>query len=427
MVAAAFIGPGTVVTATKAGGSFGYTLLWAVVFSTIACLILQEMAARLGVAGRMGLGEAIREKIPNQVLRGIAIILVIGAILIGNAAYEAGNITGASVGASVIFPSFTTMAVNPVVVVVSLIAFGLLLSGMFRLIEGVLIGLVCLMGLVFVWIAIDSQPPIGRVIQGLLTPRIPDNDNGLMTVLGLIGTTVVPYNLFLHASSAKNRWANASDITDARLDTILSVSFGGLITAVIMIAAASTFEQVIPTIEPGTDFKIGIQEFTVGLAQLYGPAAAYVFAFGMFAAGLSSAITAPLAAAYAASEIFGWARTPEPTLGNQQTKSTGFRLIWIIVLVMGGVSACAGFKPEQLILLAQVANGLLLPVIASFLVWIMNARSIMGENRNGIMQNVLGVFVVLVAFGLGGRLLWSAYLKCFPAETIQAAAMWLVG
>ena len=98
VVAAAFIGPGTVTTATIAGAGFGYTLLWAILFSILATIVLQEMSARLGIVSQLGVGQAIRQKLQSPILKWFAFILVIGAILIGNAAYEAGNITGDVLG-----------------------------------------------------------------------------------------------------------------------------------------------------------------------------------------------------------------------------------------------------------------------------------------------------------------------------------------
>ena len=108
MVAAAFIGPGTVTTATLAGGNFGFTLLWAVAFSVLATLVLQEMTCRLGVIGKLGLGDAIVQKTQKGGLYIPAAALVICAIFIGNAAYEAGNITGAAVG----LPTFRVLDIN---------------------------------------------------------------------------------------------------------------------------------------------------------------------------------------------------------------------------------------------------------------------------------------------------------------------------
>ena len=86
MVAAAFIGPGTVTTASIAGSSFGYTLIWAVAFSVVATLVLQEMTARLGLVTQDGLGTALRRKLQNPILRALASLLILGAIFIGNAA-----------------------------------------------------------------------------------------------------------------------------------------------------------------------------------------------------------------------------------------------------------------------------------------------------------------------------------------------------
>jgi len=98
LITAAFIGPGTITTCTLTGAGFGYALLWGLVFSIFATIILQEMTARLGIIGKRGLGEALRQQFSSPIPKAIAIVLVLSAILIGNAAYETGNILGASLG-----------------------------------------------------------------------------------------------------------------------------------------------------------------------------------------------------------------------------------------------------------------------------------------------------------------------------------------
>lgn len=102
MVAAAFIGPGTVTTASVTGAEFGYALLWTIVFSIFATIVLQEMSARLGLVSGNGLGEALRERFDNQIVEYVSIFLVVGAIGIGTAAYEAGNILGGAAGLATI-------------------------------------------------------------------------------------------------------------------------------------------------------------------------------------------------------------------------------------------------------------------------------------------------------------------------------------
>ena len=130
----------------------------------------------------------------------------------------------------------------------------------------------------------------------------------------------------------------------------------------------------------------------VQLEPLLGTSAKYIFALGLFAGGLTSAITAPLAAAYAVCGAMGW---------PQGLKSRRFKLVWAAVLVCGTVFATIGTKPITAIIFAQVANGFLLPVVAIFLLVVMNRRQLLGENCNGTVANILGVIVILVTALLG--------------------------
>lgn len=391
MVAAAFIGPGTVTTATLAGAGYGYTLLWAVLFSIIACLVLQEMSARLGIVGRMGIGEAIRKKINISWLRFAASFLVIGAVLIGNAAYEAGNITGAVLGFDGLSQRFSNMPINPLILLIGVVAFGLLFSGKYQLIERTLVGLVSVMGVVFLAAAVFVKPDLAAIFKGLLTPTLPEN--GLLMVVGLIGTTVVPYNLFLHASSVQKRWNAADDLSSARWDTIISVVVGGVITAAILITAAAALHGTGKTVSSAADLSLQLK-------PLLGDWAPTFIAFGFLAAGLSSSITAPLAAAFATSEIMNW--------GNDM-KGKKFRIIWFFVLAVGVIFSSLGFKPTSVILFAQVANGLLLPVIAGFLLWVMNDKTIMKNHTNSLIINILGIIIILITIGLGTKGILSAF------------------
>jgi Mn2+/Fe2+ NRAMP family transporter len=384
MVAAAFIGPGTVTTATLAGSSYGFTLLWAILFSILSTLVLQEMTARLGVTAKVGLGEALRQKVTHPNIKVLLSLLVLAAILVGNAAYEAGNITGAVLGLnySGSFP------INPWVGIIGVLAFLLLWHGRYRLIEQSLIAMVVVMGLVFLLTALLLTPKPAQVLTGLLLPRVPDGS--LIMVVGLIGTTVVPYNLFLHASAVKSRWTS-NNLPAARIDTVISVLGGGIITMAILITSAIAFE--------GSSQDIaGISDLSQQLKPLLGNWSTHFMALGFLAAGLSSAITAPLAAALATSEILGW----KSDLGSWK-----FKFIWAVVLLTGLVFSSMGFRPTMVILFAQFANGLLLPILAILLVWIMNDRQIMGHHTNNAVTNILGMAVIAVTILLAIRSIGS--------------------
>ncbi|HIB38050.1 MAG TPA: divalent metal cation transporter [Mesonia sp.] len=387
LVAAAFIGPGTVTTATIAGAKTGYTLLWAVLFSVIATIFLQEMSVRLGVVAKLGVGEALRKKTQNSFWRIPVVVLVISAILIGNAAYEAGNITGAVLG----FQVEEIAGINPLILVVALLAFLLLFSGKYRLIERAILGLVCLMGLVFLVTAFLLNPDWSQVLSGLFQPRFTEDHT--LLVVGIIGTTVVPYNLFLHASTAKEKWGKSKSLKVARLDTILSIVLGGMITMAILIVAAVAFEGKPSEIQD-------ISDLSFQLKPLLGSWSSSFIAFGFLAAGISSAITAPLAAAFATAEILGW----PSTLGTKK-----FKLVWIGVLLLGVVFASLGYRPTELILFSQVANGILLPIIALFLWWIVNDRKLLQQHKNSWWLNFFSGIVILICLLLGLKSIFSAF------------------
>ncbi len=382
LVTAAFIGPGTITTASSAGAHFGFALLWALLFSVAATLVLQEMSARLGLVTREGLAEAMRAHFRSPLFGKLAVLLIVAAVGFGNAAYEAGNIAGAALALNNI--------ANPGDGIWALVIGGsatlLLASGRYRLLEGTLILLVVTMSIVFLLTAIVVAPPATELLLGLLRPTLPDGS--IMVVIALVGTTVVPYNLFLHANAVREKWPASvpveQAIRESRLDSGLSIGLGGLITLAIMSTAAAAFFST------GLAFDSG--SLARQLEPLLGPAAGYVFAAGLFAGGFTSAITAPLAAAYAVCGALGW---------RNNLSAPGFRLVWMTVLLTGTLFAALGARPLTAILFAQMANGLLLPVVAVFLLLVMNSRTLLGEQTNGPVANLLGAIVVAVAVGLG--------------------------
>ena len=262
------------------------------------------------------------------------------------------------------------------------------------MLEWVLIALVLVMSLVFIATACLVAPTAEELMAGFFSPSLPPGS--VLTVIALIGTTVVPYNLFLHANAVREKWPEstplAESLRESRLDTGLSVGLGGLITLAIMSTAAAAFFR------SGTALDSG--NMALQLEPLLGSWSRHVFALGLFAGGLTSAITAPLAASYAVCGALGW---------RQQLDAPGFRLIWALVLVTGTAFAATGSKPLAAIVFAQAANGFLLPVVAVFLLVVMNRRSLLGEFSNGPVANALGAVVVATAIGLGAVKLASVF------------------
>ncbi len=384
LIAAAFIGPGTVTLCSIAGLDFGFSLLWTLVLSIIATIVLQEMSARLGIISNKGLSQVIREEIKNPGFRNIVITLILSAIVIGNAAYEAGNISGGVLGLEAVFGekglTILNMNINFYSIILGLIAFSLLYIGNYKILERSLIFLVIIMSLSFIITAIITKPDITDLFNGLFVPKFPEGS--ILIIIGLIGTTVVPYNLFLHASLVKERWKNKSDLKFARNDTIVSIVLGGIVSMCIIISSASLN---IDNINNAADLAKGIE-------PLYGIYSKYILAIGLFSAGITSAITAPLAASFVAAGCLGW---------SLNMKGLKFRSVWIFILLAGVISSSSGYKSIEIIKFAQVANGILLPVIAGFLIWIVNKDSILGKYKNSKWQNFIGLLILVITIFLG--------------------------
>ena len=377
LIAAAFIGPGTVTLCSIAGASFGYSLLWALLLSIIATIVLQEMALRIGLITNKGLAEVIRVSIKNKFVNRSLILLILCSILVGNAAYEAGNITGASLGIMAIINSET---LNYIPLLIGFIAFIILYIGDYKILERSLIFLVLTMSLSFLITAFMTRPDLNNLIKGLFIPKI--NSSNLIVILGLIGTTVVPYNIFLHSSLVSEKWDTIDKLKTARLESFISILFGGIVSISIIITAASVNNQSVT----------GVIDLAKGLEPLYGKFAIYFLGIGLFASGITSSITAPLAAAYVAKSCFGW---------KGSLKSSKFRLTWILILLIGVIVSMIKLNPIEIIKFAQFSNSLLLPIIAIILLWLVNNKTVIKRDYNYRFQNILGIFIVIITIILG--------------------------
>jgi manganese transport protein len=387
LVTAAFIGPGTVTSCTLAGAQFGYALVWALGFATIATVILQNLSARVALVRGQGLGEAIMEALPSPALKWGAAALLVVALVLGNAAYEAGNVSGAALGLNAIIGGDMGL---PLPLIVGLVTIALLAAGNPKWLEKLLIGLVILMSLSFLVALGVTRPDIGELVAGMV-PALPDGS--LLTAMALIGTTVVPYNLFLHAASVRGRWTGPDGIEEASTESAISIGLGGLVSIAILATAASALF--------GSNMAI---TDAVGMAKqiepLYGELARQALGLGLLGAGLTSALTAPMATGYIVREL--WPGANDAASGRRQ------RWTMVGIALIGTLVASAGIKPVEIIMLAQVANGLLLPLVAAFLVWVVQNPAMMGKYAISGLHRILAWGILAICLGLGIRLILKA-------------------
>lgn len=392
LIAAAFIGPGTVTLCTLAGIKFGMSLLWTLLIAVLASITLQSMAVKIGIIGKKSITEALKDEISNPVIKYIIITLIFMTILIGNTAYEAGNISGAVMGLETLFGQikidFKDFSLNIHAIIIGLLAGALLWIGKYRIIERCLIGLVIIMSIAFLFTAIATRPSLLSVLSGLLSFKAPAGS--LLTIIGLVGTTIVPYNLFLHAELVKEKWNDKGDLKFALKDLIIALGLGGLISLSIVITASSINATDINT----------VGDLALGLESVFGTFSRQFLAIGLFAAGITSTITAPLAAAYVVCGCFGL---------STNLQSNYFKFIWLSIILFGVFFSATGLKLITIIQFAQITNGVLLPIMVGLLLWMMNKSSLLGNFKNNNLQNAIGFIIIVVSLFLSLRTLFLIF------------------
>ena len=377
VISAAFIGPGTVTTCAMAGSRFGPALLWALTFSTLGTIVLQEAAARVTIASGLSLGELLTKSYGSRI-RWVMTTLFI-AVALGCAAYQAGNILGAVSGLSLLTAGFAFLSPQVLTLLVGTVCVLLLWQGSTRLIANFMGLIVFLMGIAFAYVAAGTSPAATHLLTALVVPTLPTDS--LVLVIGLIGTTIVPYNLFLGSGIGQTQ-----SLSEMRWGIVLAVLIGGLISMAILLSG---------TLVTG-EFSFAMVADT--LAARLGNWAGALFGFGLFAAGFTSALTAPLAAAITAKSLLGW-----------QENSGAYRAVWLVVMAVGLTFGLLGVKPVPIIILAQAANGLLLPIVTIFLLIAVNNKTLLpAPYRNRLWQNIALLLVVGVTAFLGLRNLWLA-------------------
>lgn len=383
LITAAFIGPGTVTVCTLAGIQFDFTLLWALALSVVTTVFLQELSGRLGIVTRMDLSQLVRNRTNNKWSRFFIMGLILLAIGIGNAAYQSGNITGTYLGLS-IFMDLPTWNLGPFSLqsgnlVIGLFAAALLWTGNYKRLERILVGLVILMSIAFSIAAALTNPDLTSLLQGFV-PTF--SSEKIPTIVALIGTTVVPYNLFLYASLVQKQWTKEEELPTMRRDLWISIVLGGMVSMAILIAGAANPVQELET----------AQDIAKGLTGVFGAFGTYLMGFGLLAAGLTSSLTAPLAAGLVICGIFGW---------NQNIQSTSMRVSMGTILFLGILFSSFGIKPVTLITLAQLANGILLPLISGWLLWTSTKKELLGAHALRPQGILFGIFIWGITLLLG--------------------------
>lgn len=393
IIAAAFIGPGTVTTAASAGAGHGLQLLWALLFSTLACMVVQEAAARVAIVSGRSLGQAILARYSN-----VTFVWFIGiSIFLGCLAYEAGNMLGAISGLALLNLAIPQWVFTSIIAVSS---FLLLYFEKTRLVPQLLGAMVAIMGIGLFYAALSVPADWSGLASGLFAPQLPEGST--LLVLGLIGTTIVPYNIFLGSGLAEGK-----ELRSVRSGLVFSIALGGLVSMAVLVVGTS--------ISGDFSFERLYEQLVAQHGQIMG----YVFAFGLFGAGFTSTITAALAGALTIKSVH--------KAGAGWTEKTGkFKALWATIIVVGFAFGVSGVKPIPVIIAAQAANGLILPVLTFALCVLCNGKT-MGSYTNSFWLNT-AIFITLFVTSIIGLInVFKAFHTMFQESfSFSGINQWII-
>jgi len=361
---------GGIYTYSVAGAHFGYTLLWTLVPITVALVVVQEMVARMGVVTGKGLADLIREEY------GFRITFVLMAFLLladlGNTVAEfAGLASGMGV-----FGIHRHLAVP----VGAFLVWALVVRGTYKLVERVFL-VACVFYVAYVFSGFLAHPDWTIALVNTVRPTARLDSGSVYMIIGLVGTTIAPWMQFYLQSAVVEKGIQVKHYGHSRWDVILGCFVTDLVAFFIIVACAATIYAT------GHRQIADAGDAAIALRPLAGQAASLLFAFGLCNASLFAACILPLATAYYVCEGLGL----ESGINKPLQKAPAFYSLYtgLIVLGAGAVLVLKESMQVPIILLSQVANGVILPFVLIFMLRLCNREDLMGRYRNGRAFNTI--------------------------------------
>jgi len=377
---------GGVTTYSSVGAQFGYSLLWLLLVASIGLGVIQEMCSRMGLVTGQGLSDLIRERFGVRwtILAMVVLIIANGTNVVAEYAGIAASVELLGVPRIISVP-LAALAVWTLVVFFS-----------YRFVERVLFVLV--LAFLAYPISVFILKPDWPVVMSGFIPSIPTSPSALVFALALVGTTITPYLLFYMQASVVDKGVDRQSTTYARVDVFLGAALAGLFAFFIIIVTGTVL------------YPAGIQVSSAeaaaqALVPLAGASAGLLFAIGLCGASLLGAVVMPLSTSYAICEAFGW----ESGISKNFREAPVFMSLFTLLLVLGAVVVLIpGISLIPLIISAQIANGILLPIVLIFIVKLATDRRLMGDAVNGRVTTILGWGVAAMAGSLSLAYLFAS-------------------
>ena len=384
LLALAFAGPGLIAanagndaggiaTYASAGAQFGYQTLFLMVLITVALVVVQEMCARLGAYTGEGLGALIREQFS---LRVTAFALL--AFLLANIGLVVSEFAGIAAALELVGVSKYVSIPVAVAVIWALVVFG-----SYRYAERVFL-ILSLAFLAYPVAAVLARPDLAQAAGQLSWPHFTGSKAFLLLAVALIGTTITPYMQFYIAAAVADKGIGPADYGKERVDAISGAIFADLISIFIIVATAAAIKTRAPL--------ASAQQAALALRPVAGRFAAQLFALGLLGASSLAAAVVPLSTAYALSEAVG----AERSVGKSFREARLFLGLFTGQVVIGAAVALIPGNLIQLLVQAQVVNGVITPVLLTYVLVLANRRSLLGTAANGPVFRVVATVCVAV-------------------------------
>src|SRR2546425_729434 len=370
---------GGVTTYTAVGAHYGYALLWLLFLSTAGLLVVQEMCARMGAVTGKGLSDLIRERFGVRwtIVAMLALLVANGSNVVAEFAGIAASLELLGVDRLVSVPAAAT-AIWALVVFFS-----------YRVVERALFVLV-LAFVAYPVSAVIVRPNWEAVLRGVALPTLSTEQSALIAALALVGTTITPYMQFYIQASIVDKGIDRDLYRFARVDVYLGAILTGLNGFFIVVVAGAVLFPHHAIVNSAADAA-------QALGPLAGDQAKLLFGIGLFGASLLAATVMPLSTSYAICEAFGW----EAGISKDFREAPVFMGLFTLLLVIGALVVLSPSVPLfPLILVSQNVNGLLLPIVLVFILKLAADRSLMGDQANGRLSQVIGVGTALGASAL---------------------------
>jgi Mn2+/Fe2+ NRAMP family transporter len=377
---------GGITTYSVAGANYGYKLLWTLLPSFIALLTVQEMNARMGIVTGKGLADLIRENFGVRITFYLFILLLFADI--GNTATEFAGVAGSMV----IFNVDKYISVPLAAIAVWI----LVVKGNYKISEKIFL-LFSVFLLSYIVSAVLAKPDWGQIGREMIAPTIQWDNAYIVTVLGLVGTTVAPWMQFYMQSSVIEKGISIDDYKYTIWDVVVGCVITVVVAFFIIVSCGATLHANGVQINEAKDAAMSLKPFA-------GVLASQVFAFGLFVASVFSAAILPLATAFFICEAFGF----EAGIDKKFSEAPQFyTLFTLTILIAVGIILLPNAPLITITIWTQVLNAVLLPVVLICMMLIINKPEIMGEYTNKRYQNVIGWATSIILIVLSGVLVIS--------------------